>query len=142
MGVVLVLRILRVTEFSKVRKSSAEKKNHEEKSWVRENRNIITGRNLSGRCDFNDDFLYTEGKLDEKCISRKWAESVAVCGGASTSDILIYDYFVSYKNVRKFWNLITVGNMTDNQAPVVQRLDNARINRYSVDMCWQSKPRF
>ena len=51
----------------------------------------ITGRNLSGLCDFNDDFLHMEGKF---------VENVSVVNGwkvwlfvevTSTSDILISD---------------------------------------------------
>ena len=59
MGVVFVLRILTVVEFLKVRKSSAERKIVKVLIQGKLKYNI-TGRNLSGLCDFNDDFLYIE----------------------------------------------------------------------------------
>ena len=59
MGVVFVLRIIRVTGFSKVRKSSAQRKIIEVLSWGKL-KYKITGRNLSDLRDFNDDFLYIE----------------------------------------------------------------------------------
>ena len=48
---------LRVTEFSKVRKSSAQRKIAKVLSQWKLKYNI-TGRNLSDLCDFNDEFLY------------------------------------------------------------------------------------
>ena len=64
----------------------------------------ITGRNLSGLCDF----LHMEGKF---------VENVSVVNGWKVwlfvEDTLICDYFVREK--WDFWNLITVWNMTDNQ---------------------------
>ena len=54
----------------------------------------ITGRNLSGLCDFNDDFLHMEGKFVEKVsVVNGWKVWLFV-EGTSTSDILICDYFV------------------------------------------------
>ena len=50
---------------------------------------------LSGLCDFNNDFLYVEGKFVENVsVVNGWKVWLFV-EGASTSDILICDYFVS-----------------------------------------------
>ena len=68
MGVVFVLRIFMVTEFSKVRKSSAQVMVLSQGKF----KYNITGRNLSGLCDFNDDFL---------CIEGKFVENVSVVNG-------------------------------------------------------------
>ena len=95
-GVVFILWISRVTEFSKVGKSSAESKIMRVLSQGKFKYNI-TGRNLSGVCDFNNDFLHMEG-------TGKFVQNVSVVNGwkvwlfvegAPTSDILICDYFVS-----------------------------------------------
>ena len=94
MGVVFVLRILTVVEFLKVRKSSAERKIVKVLIQGKLKYNI-TGRNLSGLCDFNDDFPYMEGKFVENVpVVNGWKVWLFV-EGASTSDILICDYFVS-----------------------------------------------
>ena len=54
----------------------------------------ITGRNLSGLCGFNDDFLDMEGKVVENVsVVSRWKVWLFV-EGTSTSDILICDYFV------------------------------------------------
>ena len=96
MGVVFVLRILRVTEFLKVRKSSAQRKIMKVLSQGKLKYNI-TGRNLSDLCDFNDDFLYIEGKFVENVsVVNGWKVWLFV-EGTSTSDILICDYFVREK---------------------------------------------
>ena len=55
----------------------------------------ITGRNLSGLCDLNDDFVYTEGKFVENVSVVNVWKVWLFAEGASTSDILICDYFVS-----------------------------------------------
>ena len=48
----------------------------------------ITGRNISGLCDFDNDFLSIEGKLVEKVsVLNGWKVWLFV-EGASTSDIL------------------------------------------------------
>ena len=73
----------------------------------------ITGRNLSGLCDFNDDFLHMEGKFVENVLVVNGWKVWMFVEGTSTSDILICDYFV--RENWDFWNLITVWNMTDNQ---------------------------
>ena len=53
----------------------------------------ITGRNLSGLCDF----LHMEGKFVENVsVVNGWKVWLFV-EGTSTSDILIYDYFVREK---------------------------------------------
>ena len=55
----------------------------------------ITLRNLSGLCDFNDDFLNMESEFVENVsVVNGWKVWLFV-EGASTSDILICDYFVS-----------------------------------------------
>ena len=79
-----VLWILRVTEFSKVRKSSAESKIMRVLCQGK-SKYHITGRNLSGLCDFNDYFLHIEVKFVEN-VSVVWL----FVAGASTSDILIW----------------------------------------------------
>ena len=57
----------------------------------------ITGRNLSGLCDLNDDFLHMEGKFVENVsVVNGWKVWLFV-EGTSTSDILICDYFVREK---------------------------------------------
>ena len=54
----------------------------------------ITRRNLSGRCDFNDDFLHMEGKFVENVsVVNGWKVWLFV-EGTSTSDILICDSFI------------------------------------------------
>ena len=54
----------------------------------------INGRNLSGLCDF-DNFLYIQGKFVENVsVVNEWKVWLFV-EGASTSDMLICDYFVS-----------------------------------------------
>ena len=57
----------------------------------------FSGRDLLGPCDFNDDFLYTEGKFVENVSVVNWWKVWLFVEGASTtkSDILICDYFVS-----------------------------------------------
>ena len=61
MVVVLILTIfVGVTEFSKDRKSSAERKVMKVLSQEKL-KYKITGRNLSGLCDFDNDILYVEG---------------------------------------------------------------------------------
>ena len=64
-GVVFVLIILRVTEFSKVRKSSAQIMMVLSQGKFKYN---IIGRNLSSLCDFNDDFLHMEGEFVENVL--------------------------------------------------------------------------
>ena len=87
-GVVFVLRILRVTEFSKVRKSSAQRKIMKVSSQGKLKYNIA-GRNLLNLCDFNDDFLYIKGKFVENVsVVNGWKVWLHV-EGTSTSDILI-----------------------------------------------------
>ena len=78
MSIVFVLRILRVTEFSKVRKLSAERKIMKILSQGKFKYNIT---NLSGLYDFNDDFLYIEGEFDENVsVVNAW-KVMAVCEG-------------------------------------------------------------
>ena len=55
----------------------------------------ITGRNLLSLCDFNDDFLHMEGKFVENVSVVNGLKVWLFEEGASTSDILICDYFVS-----------------------------------------------
>ena len=57
----------------------------------------ITGRNLSGLCDFNDDFLHMEGKFVENVSFVNGWKVWLFVEGASSSDILICDYFVREK---------------------------------------------
>ena len=42
------------------------------------------------------------------------------------------------------WFVLFMGQLFVNQAPVVQRMDNAihRINHYPVDKCWRKKLRY
>ena len=48
----------------------------------------ITGRNLSGLCDFKDDFFYIEGKFVENVsVVNWWKVWLFVEPGTSTSDI-------------------------------------------------------
>ena len=101
MGAVFVLRFLRVTEFSKVRKSSAERKIMKVLSQGKLKSNI-TGRNLSGLCDFNFYFLYIEGTFVENVSLVNGWKAWLFVEGASTFDILICDYFVSQRKVREF----------------------------------------
>ena len=89
-GVVFVLIILRVTEFSKVRKSSAQIVMVLSQGTFKYN---ITGRNLSDLCDF----LHMEGKFVENVsVVNGWKVWLFV-KGTSTSDILICDYFIREK---------------------------------------------
>ena len=83
-GVAFVLRILSVTEFSKVRKSSAQRKIVKVLSqWTLKYN--ITGRDLSGLCDF----LHMEGKFVENVsVVIGWKVWLFV-EVTSTSDILI-----------------------------------------------------
>ena len=65
--------------------------------WIRHNKmayDNITGRNLSGLCDFNDDFLHMEGKFVENVLVVNGWKVWMFVEGTSTSDILICDYFV------------------------------------------------
>ena len=92
MGVVFILRILRVTEFSKVRKLSAERKIVK---VLRQGKLTSLEETFLGLCDFNDDFHYVEGKFVENVpVINGWKVWLFV-EGASTSDILVCDYFVS-----------------------------------------------
>lgn len=83
MGDFNVVRILRDTRFLKVRKPSVERKiikvlnqgkvNFFEGKSGKIKIYNIAGRNMSGLCDLNDDFLNIKRKVVEK--------SMAVCGG-------------------------------------------------------------
>ena len=55
----------------------------------------ITGRNLSGLCDLNDDFLHMKGKFVENVSVVNGWKVWLFEEGASTSDILICDCFIS-----------------------------------------------
>ena len=71
-----------------------EKENHEglESGKLKYN---ITESNLSALCDFNDDFLYIQGKFVENVsVVNGWKVWLFV-QGASTLDILICNYLVS-----------------------------------------------
>ena len=57
----------------------------------------ITGRNLSDLCDFNDEFLYKEGKFIGNVSSVNGWKVWLFVEVTSTSDILISDYFVREK---------------------------------------------
>ena len=72
-GVVFVLIILRVTEFSKVKKSSAQIMTVLSQGKFKYS---ITGRNLSGLCDF----LHMEGKFVENISVVNGWKVMAVCG--------------------------------------------------------------
>ena len=63
---------------------------------MRENLNIISLEEIPlGLCDFNDDFLHMEGKFIENVsVVNGWIVWLFV-EGASTSDVLICNYFVS-----------------------------------------------
>ena len=87
---------LRVTEFSKVRKSSAQRKIAKVLSQWKLKYNI-TGRNFSDLCDFNDNFLYKEGKFIGNVSSVNGRKVWLFVEVTSTSDILISDYFAREK---------------------------------------------
>ena len=77
-------------EFSKVRKSSAQIMMVLSQGKFKYN---ITGRNLSGLCDF----LHMEGKFIENVsVVNGWKVWLFV-EGTSTSDILICDFFCQRK---------------------------------------------
>ena len=52
----------------------------------------ITGRNLSGLCDLNDDFLHMEGKFVENISVVNGRKVWLFAEGASTADIVICDF--------------------------------------------------
>ena len=60
---------------------------------------MITERNISDLCDFNDDLLYIEGKFFENVsVVNEWKVWLFVEGTSTcTSDILICDDFVREK---------------------------------------------
>ena len=96
-GVVFVLRILRVPDFLKVRKRQRKEKSW--RSWLTENWNITSlEETFSDLCgDFNDDFLYIEGKFIGNVSSVNGWKVWLFVEVTSTSDILISDYFVREK---------------------------------------------
>ena len=101
MRVGFVLRILRVKEFSKVMKSLAERKIMKVLSQGKLKYNII-GRNLSGLCDFNDDFLfYKVNAFLKVSVVNGWKVWLFV-EGSSISNILTYYFLLSKKKQQKW----------------------------------------